>query len=396
MKWDDEEMARSIREMSSTEEYKGKGDFLSAMLSLPYVQGLLLYFLSLTFPLFALSLIVPGRHSSFLLWMGLWFWAKSWDFGFAIAMLVDEILFALLPHGPPLEDMTGQPQFEIMGQTIKRVLETDPTYSINTYYTLIAATLGAVPVLTGVMIKKGGKEIQHAVNQGFQNFTGRIGQAMGSYSRSLKAQSNIGQIHRNVDNAVQNAAWAAMADPKIFGNLMSQTGFKALGRLNELKAKGITKGDNWTKAASTLSTELNKAMSNKAAGVALAQYKLNLQRAAYNESWSAENRALAADTMLHKYYFHDSQRRADTVINSEYEVLQAEHKLILGGFAKETWNIAQNGLGKGVAGAVGLGTSIGASTGDSMGRALNEAQNAKEEAEKRQREEERLAENSRR
>lgn len=397
MKWDDEEMSRSIREMSATEEYKGKGDFLSAMLSLPYVQGLLLYFLSLTFPLFAFSLIVPGRHSGFLLWMGLWFWAKSWDFGFAIAMLVDEILFALLPHGPPLADpQPGQQPFEIMGQTIKTVLATDPTYSINTYYTVTAATLGAVPVLTGVMIKKGGKEIQHAVNQGFHNFTGRIGQAMGSYSRNLKAQSNIGQVHRNVDNAVQNAAWAAMADPKIFGNMLSSTGLRALNKLNGLKAKGIKSGQEWTKAASTLSGELNKAMSSKNAGVALAQYKLNLQRAAYNESWSAENRRLAADTMLHKYYFHDSQRRADTVINSEYEVMQAEHKLILGDFAKATWNIAQNGLGKGVAGAAGLGTSIGAGTGDSLGRALNEAQVAKEEAEKRKREEEQLADNSRR
>lgn len=392
MKWDNEEMAREIREMSATEEFKGKGDFLSAMLSLPYVQGLLLYFLSLTFPFFAFLLIVPGRHNGFMLWMGLWFWAKSWDFGFAIVMLVDEILYALLPHGPPLTDPNPQAKpFEIIGETIKTVLEVDPTYSINTYYTLIAVTLGAVPVLTGVMIKKGGNEIMHAVNQGYNNFTGRIGQAMGSYSRNLKAQSNIGQVHSNVNQAVENAAWAALADPKIFGNMLSSAGLNALNKINDLRGKGIKGGAEWKKAATTLSSELNKAMSRRDAEVAVKQYELNLQRAAYQASWSAENRALAADTMLQKYYFHDSQRRADGVIRAEYAVLQAEHKLILGGAATKTWDALMGGLGSEAASAAGKGAAIGAGIGDAMGRAMQNAANEREEAEKRMKEEQELA-----
>lgn len=174
------DVSSELRLHTEAQEGRPKGEFLSAMLAMPYIQGVCLYFLSMAFPIFAFLMLIPGRHSSFLLWMGLWFWIKLWDVGFAVVMLIDEVLFYLLPNGPILseEDLTKP------GEAFKLILAEDPVYSIHTYYTIIGAFLAAVPPVTGLLVKRGGGDVSDMAGQAIRGFAGRIGGTFEAFQRS--------------------------------------------------------------------------------------------------------------------------------------------------------------------------------------------------------------------
>ncbi len=297
------ETARQLRLMQESEQYQGKGDFLTGMLSFPYLQGLALYFLAFAFPFFALSLVIPGRHHAFLLWMGLWFWIKSWDLGFAIVMLVDEMLYALMPQGPPLTDELAKDP----ALALKTILSIDPSYTVHTYYNIIGTCLASVPILTGLLVKRGGGEIVQAISQGFHNFSGRIGEAMATYSRAMKAQSNAGQVQHNIYNATQRALLQALKDPEVLLPLAGKTATRAVSQaLDALKRSGDDPKNSKTKAAiDTLAKGLAEAKGTQASKIAISKLKLNLELAAYRESMSYQNRRLASDAVMLKYFQHD-------------------------------------------------------------------------------------------
>ena len=70
-----------------------KSEGYSFAMIIPYLQGLLLYGLSIAFPFFALMLIVPGKAGAFITWMTLWAWVKSWDVGWALVAVIDDMLW---------------------------------------------------------------------------------------------------------------------------------------------------------------------------------------------------------------------------------------------------------------------------------------------------------------
>ena len=318
--------SHSIRSMSATEEYQGKGDFLAGVLSMPYLQGLMLYWLSISFPFFCLAVLVPGRQDAVLLWMSLWFWVKSWDFGFAIVMMVDRMLFALLPHGPPItnqlidgKEKGGSDPAELM----KALLEIDPTYSVNTKEHLIATCLAAVPIVSSALVKKGAGEVVNVVSQGFVNFSGKIGGGMSSYERSLKSQGNDAQAQKNIYGAVQNALYRELQDPNLRsmlggtvasgaaaewlkkfggeGKAIDET-LKKAGLLP--KGVGTDAGGKGKKLLGGVGSEYKRYQQE----IALGYLEKKLQEAAYTESISLKNRELAIDSVRNKYYSHDFSR----------------------------------------------------------------------------------------
>jgi len=127
----------------------GQGSMMTMMHFIgivPYVQGLLLFLLSAAFPFFALFLLVPGKMSSFLVWISLWIWVKSWDIGFAVIVSVRKLLWAMigqksvpLLEGESLNDLTSA--FSVLG-------DFDPLANIGVYYTIIAMLTMAVPILS--------------------------------------------------------------------------------------------------------------------------------------------------------------------------------------------------------------------------------------------------------
>jgi hypothetical protein len=63
---------------------------------IPYMQGLLLYFLCFSYPIVCMLMVVPGWWKTMITWASFYAWAKSWDVGFAIVMSLERTIWAML------------------------------------------------------------------------------------------------------------------------------------------------------------------------------------------------------------------------------------------------------------------------------------------------------------
>ena len=203
--------AINMQKYTTFQQYRGKGEFLTYMLGLPYVQGMGYYFLSLAFPMFALVLIFPRKMGAILLWMQLWAWLKAWDFGFAIVMVMDDLLYFLLPHGAPMTDAT----LSDPGEAFKAILSSDPTYSADLYYNLVATMLAAVPILSGLLVGRGGKQFINMLVRGTDSFAGRVGVSMTAFAASMRGQQVVGEAEMEKLEAARAARGTLLNDPEV-------------------------------------------------------------------------------------------------------------------------------------------------------------------------------------
>jgi hypothetical protein len=351
----DEGTARSIRELHSTEDYQYKGELIVSALTLPYIQGCVLYFLAVTFPFFAICLIIPGRHHGFLLWMGLWLWAKLWDFGFGVVMMIDNMLYALMPHGPPITQADlGDP-----GRAFKNLLEVDPAYSVATYYNLVAVCMLSIPIITGLLVHKGGHEVIQTVGATFRDFPNKYGTSMAAYKRAMAAQHNAGKARRYEDMVVRNnavrvlqsdgelqAAYSRLAFLEALkankGNideLIKKAGDKLppfLGRALSPEMRANLTGFGWLRDGVTT---LGKDVSGKALDalierqrlLANSMYTRDLQMLGYKASKSDYALEMAGEAILNRFNSHHFVRQFPW--KAELDVMNAERYFPFGGVA---------------------------------------------------------------
>ena len=148
------DLAFTERGRGDNREWQEKTRLMSHALQLPYYQGLVLYFLAVSYPFFALLLLIPGKHPGFLLWFLIWFWAKSWDVGFAIVMALDDVLFGLMAEGKAPSDGSS-PNISLpadVNAAMASLEIIDPTFKLGTYYSIIAVALHAMPVVLAQLI----------------------------------------------------------------------------------------------------------------------------------------------------------------------------------------------------------------------------------------------------
>ena len=292
--------ADHVRLTHTAHEYEGKGTYLNMVLSIPYMQGVTLYFLAVMFPFFAFSLLLPGKHHAFLLWMGLWLWVKTWDIGIAVVMILDELLYNLMPHGPPVTDEIANDPAE----AIKTILEVDPSYSVNTYFTILATLITAVPIVSGVLVKRGGGEIVHAVSQGFNNFSGRIGFAILQFHTAMMNQDRAERVQFAENKAIRMAARKGLTDKVFLANMAAATGDAVLAQ--RLKGRsGAEQGGVMHQALQAAGQSLGQEARRYHFGLAMARYNQIMKTARYNESQSMPNLRLAGDAIHNWYSHHD-------------------------------------------------------------------------------------------
>ena len=160
------------RARSETKGWANREELITVASSLPYYQGLFLYFLSVSYPFFALLLLVPGKHAGYLMWFGLWLWAKSWDIGFAVVMVLDDILYntfaarSYLGETSDLKDLSELDRD--MSTAIYAMQEVDPTFALATYYRIIAISLQSIPMVSAYLILGGLKGGSGLVSQGLK------------------------------------------------------------------------------------------------------------------------------------------------------------------------------------------------------------------------------------
>lgn len=162
----------------------------SLLMLVPYFQGMILYALSVSYPFFALTILVPGQAGSFFNWLALWAWAKSWDVGFAMVMVIDQLLWEILPQ------TTFFSSDSLGSYTPIDLLEMhysgDYAYSISLYWLIVSALIGAVPVVTAEAILGSKKAVAGAIMGGLSDIGGRMGKAVESYH----ATGNVADLVR--------------------------------------------------------------------------------------------------------------------------------------------------------------------------------------------------------
>lgn len=181
-----------IRLRSTEWDYRTR--IVTVATNLPYYQGLALYFLSILFIFFATLLLIPGRQNGFFLWFILWLWVKSWDIGFAIVMLLDDILYSLFTywHGAKdVMDATGLGISADLPTTWYALRHLDPSFQLTTYYSIIAGALGAVPIVSSYLILSSLKGGSSLITDGVS----RLAAGFGSHARTGGgAQTAINQL----------------------------------------------------------------------------------------------------------------------------------------------------------------------------------------------------------
>ena len=146
----EDEMSLSGRSKVANRSWAERTKLMVAAMSLPYYQGLGLFFLGVAFPFFALLLLIPGKHAGFLSWFALWAWIKSWDVAFAIVMLLSDTLYSMfVANVTEMLPIFGKGLSGDLAIAIYDLKTHDPTYNLALYFNIISVAVLSIPYITG-------------------------------------------------------------------------------------------------------------------------------------------------------------------------------------------------------------------------------------------------------
>lgn len=136
----------------------------------PYAQGILLYFLSVSFPFFAVFLLIPGRQGSFFLWMSIWAWAKSWDIGFAMVHVLRDVMWQVTPSFASENSLYGLTTLDFTNPAtlLAMVFQNDPIENLNMYFFIVSMFTIGVPIISAQMFT-GASKVFGAISKGYGN-----------------------------------------------------------------------------------------------------------------------------------------------------------------------------------------------------------------------------------
>ncbi|MCC6932423.1 MAG: hypothetical protein IT292_04120 [Deltaproteobacteria bacterium] len=169
--------------------------FIFAMM-IPYVQGVLLYTLALAFPFVCLAVVLPGKANVFFSWCALWAWLKSWDFGWSLVMILDNILWQLMPHSGFYDPTSSYAQTPIT--IMEQAFFGDPGYNMANYYTLIALLVTSVPVIMARLIIGAKAAGLSAFVDNFKSVGSTMAGAVGT-TESARLSSQYNNMRRNFE-----------------------------------------------------------------------------------------------------------------------------------------------------------------------------------------------------
>lgn len=230
-----------------------KFDIFAGATKIPYYQGVLLYLVAVCFPFLSLLVLVPGHAQAFLNVPLTWFWLKSWDLGYACIIVMDKILWNILP-ATEIEDKiftgtAGDPvnNASVIPAAIQAAMATaDPTYDIHVNFNFTAMALYAVPAVTGYAILKTKKSMLASFVQGPRD----AGRAAAPLSGSAYGLSIIDRnIQRLGDQAIF-ATWSA-GSPGGNGRWQKAVNGEGGSAVTAMKGRAVGKGADWAVRAAT-------------------------------------------------------------------------------------------------------------------------------------------------
>ncbi len=206
---DDNDLHRVEQARVSAMEWSEKTRMMSAAENLPYYQGLLLYFLAMSFPFFALMLVIPGKHAGFILWFVLWLWVKSWDIGLAVVALLDQLLFTLFSFHREARPAAHQNEAlpDAFGLAMFSLKNMDPTFQLSTYYNILATCILSIPVISSQMILGSLTGGAGLVAAGM----GMVAQTLAGAAQTAQQQTTVSELRFRL-NDIKRARADAMND----------------------------------------------------------------------------------------------------------------------------------------------------------------------------------------
>lgn len=103
------EMESYVESYQRTTGSKTKyGEVYTWALMVPYIQGIVLYLLAIGYPFACILIVVPGWHKVILTWASFWAWAKLWDLGFAIVMVLERSIWAMLGNNTAAQSLASR------------------------------------------------------------------------------------------------------------------------------------------------------------------------------------------------------------------------------------------------------------------------------------------------
>ncbi len=197
--------AAQIRRDQKDSVWLGQASLIQTAYMLPYYQGLLLFLLSLAFPFFAMLLFVPSKFQGFLIWFALWFWAKSWDIGYAIIAMLDDILYSLFVVRMDSGYVTSRTTLDLdFSMAVSALRDLDPTFDVATYYSIMSVCLLAVPIVTAQFVVSGAFGIASIIRASVGDSAARA-RGHAAVMRSEKL-FGVGEVASPVDRLVNGAA----------------------------------------------------------------------------------------------------------------------------------------------------------------------------------------------
>jgi hypothetical protein len=82
-----------VRTMGSKSKF---AELYNWAILMPFLQGILLYFVIMGYPFAAMMMILPGHHKAFLTWVSFFAWLKLWDVGFAFVQVLERSVWAMI------------------------------------------------------------------------------------------------------------------------------------------------------------------------------------------------------------------------------------------------------------------------------------------------------------
>jgi hypothetical protein len=92
------EQSRSYSE-ANIRNFGSKAKFIelyNAAIMMPYLQGILAYFLLVAYPIACMMVILPGHYKTFFTWVSFFAWVKLWDVGFAMVHVIERGVWAMI------------------------------------------------------------------------------------------------------------------------------------------------------------------------------------------------------------------------------------------------------------------------------------------------------------
>lgn len=182
--------------------------------SVPYIQGLLLYVLTCAFPFFTIFLLMPGRATSFFVWMTLWLWVKSWDVGFAFVAFMRDIFWKMMPQAGAVReaDHFHELNWDDPATVFNVVHLNDPTSHLNTYYTVIGILTLAVPLVTAHLCL-GASNLWNSLKGGIDANANRFQNEKANGAMRHYSTLKHAEIRNSINDQKLAAAQRALANP---------------------------------------------------------------------------------------------------------------------------------------------------------------------------------------